>query len=1005
MENETVHGRVRAQALSTPDGTALVQGTRRVTYAELDRLAEGYAAQLAALGVRQGDFLPVRLPRSVRLVGVILGALRLGAAYALLDSAWPDERVHDELDQLRAKLFVTDVPSGSAVPTWSPPESPDPAGAPDPVTVRDADPCAVFFTSGTTGRPKGAVSPHRGVIRLADPGSALPLGPDTVIAHTAAMPWDLFSFELWAPLMTGGTVVLIEEPYLSGNLIRALVARDGLNTTWATTTLFNMLVDEDPDCFCSLRTVMVGGERLSPPHVRAFLNAHPGIALINGYGPVEATVFASTRLIRPGDCDVEGGIPIGTPVPRTRAYVLDGERRCADGELGELCFAGDGLAIGYLGDPELTARKFPTLHGERMYRTGDLGFRDAGGVLHYRGRIDRQLKVRGHRIEPVEVEAVLGRLPGIARAVVLPRLAPDGRCTGMLAFYVPTGPTEPESLLARMRTLVPAYQVPDRLIQVERIPLLANGKLDPAALLAMVPEGPSTVESRAAADPLTETVAGVVAAIVGLAPQRVPLDATLTALGASSLDAGRVAARLGDLLGRPVPLSQVFRTPTVASLAGWIRDSGLSERAAEPDPDGPGALSGMQAYMFMEHVFDPDGLGYHCVFSWRIAGRPDRKALRYAVDYVHRRHPMLSSVYSLGDPPVAQPADLPAPPLREFLVETEEQARVLLGRELARPFRLEKGDVWQAVFVAVREAPVTLFGVAVHHVAFDGGSAAPLGADLAHAYRAFRAGTAPDQPPAPGPARIAAARDAHLRYVDLPAQREYWRRTVAGLPALVYPGPPDTVAAGPVAPMVERPLPAGLVRGLGELAVRYAVSPFVVYLTGYGQALAELTGQHDLGIGTSFNRRGHSVLAGAVACLIDVLCLRMRPRSGAPMAEAFAATAAVVSGAFAAQDVTVYEVARLLDTPAPPDRIPLFQNMFLFQDNVPALLALDGMDAQIFRPPYPGVPSEVVAEIWPAPDGTARLVIGYRPERVPGAFCEALADRYTALLEEYVRVP
>src|SRR5947209_3866609 len=208
MEHETVHGRVRAQALSTPDSTALVHGDRRVSYAELDRLADGYAAHLAALGVRRGDFLPVRLPRSVRLVGVILGALRLGAAYALLDGAWPDERVRDELDQLHATLFVTDREFSSAVPTWSPPAAPAPSDFVDAAGVTGADACAVFFTSGTTGRPKGAVSPHRGVIRLVDPGTVLPFGPDTVISHTAAMPWDLFSLELWAPLMTGGTVVL-----------------------------------------------------------------------------------------------------------------------------------------------------------------------------------------------------------------------------------------------------------------------------------------------------------------------------------------------------------------------------------------------------------------------------------------------------------------------------------------------------------------------------------------------------------------------------------------------------------------------------------------------------------------------------------------------------------------------------------------------------------------------------------------------------------------------------
>jgi len=1007
---ETVHGRLREQAGATPDAVALVHGDRKVSYAELVRLADGYATHLSALGLRQGDLLPVRLRRSVRLVGVILGALQLGAGYALLDAAWPDERVHDELEQLQACLFVTDAPYRCDTPTWSPPDVPAPAPAPPPVDVRPGDPCAVFFTSGTTGRPKGAVSPHQGVIRLADPGTPLPFTADTVVTHTAAMPWDLFSLELWVPLITGGTVVLIDEPFLTGPLVRRLRAQDGLNTVWATTTLFNMLVDEDVDCFAGLRAVMVGGERLSPPHCRAFLEAHPGTTLINGYGPVEATVFVTARVVTLADCDVEGGIPIGVPLPRTRARVLDGERRCAVGEPGELCFSGAGLAVGYLGDPELTARRFPTLDGERLYRTGDLGFQDADGVLHYRGRIDRQLKVRGHRVEPVEVEAVLGRLPGVGRAVVLPRLAPDGRCTGMLAFCTTaTGITsvDPPALLGLMRAKVPAYQVPDRLVVVDRIPLMANGKLDAAALLALVVDEPPAATPdavRALGDAVEEQVAQVLGGIVGLDPRRVPPDAALTALGASSLDAGRLAARLGDLLGRPVPLSQVFATPTLRSLAAWIRSTGAPDSPAAPaaqvprGSDDPAVLSGMQAYLFAEHVLDPDALGHHVVFAWRIAGRPDRKALRHAVEAVHRRHGMLAARYELGDPPVARPSGLPAPALREFLVETEAQALLLLGRELARPFRLEKGEVWQPVFVAVKQEPVTLLAIAAHHVAFDGGSAAPFAADLASAYRAFRAGTALAADPSPSPAAIAAARDAHLRYVDLDAQCAYWRRTVAGLAALPYPdgedGPDPATARAAGAPTVERILPAAAVHAVTALAARHAVSPFVVHLTAYAQALAELTGSRDLGIGTSFNRRGHSVLAPAVTCLIDVLCLRLRPDPGAGTAVALAATAQVVAGAFAAQDVPVHQVAQLLDTPPEPGRMPLFQNMFLYQDNAPAELDLDGLPATPFRPPYPGVPDEIVSEVWPQPDGTAQVIIGYRPDRVSRSFCEALADRY-----------
>jgi mycobactin peptide synthetase MbtE len=1033
LSADTVHELVRGHAAATPDAVALVHGEEQLTYGQLDRLSDAAARGLARAGLRQGDFLPVQLPRSTALVAVVLGALKLGAAYALLDLAWPDERVRDEIGQLGAELLVTATAAPACCPVravspedllGTPPAAATAEGGPATprAEVASGDACCVFFTSGTTGRPKGAVSPHRGILRLVGPGSFVHFGPDTVMPLAAAQPWDLFSLELWAPLLTGGRVVIIDEPYLSAALVPELVARHGVNTAFFTTSLFNMLVDEDLGCFRGLRTVISGGERLSPPQVKAFLAAYPETAMVNGYGPVEATVFASTRLITPADCELPGGIPIGVPVTRTRVHVLDGERPCADGEPGELCIAGDGLAVEYLGNPELTALKFPTLRldgrDERVYRTGDLGFRDGDGVLHYQGRADRQVKVRGHRVEALEVEAVIGGLAGVARCVVLPRQAADGSCVGLLGFYLPDAAApDPEALLKEVRTRLAAYQVPDRLIPVDSIPLMPNGKLDGAVLLALAgpsdqPEALEALEPMQPLEPLQALVRGVFAAVVALPPERIAPDTTLTALGATSLDLGRVAARLGDVLGRPVPVSRIFRAPTVRGLAAWLREAEETAAAlpaavlpaAAPGRDAPAPLSSMQTYMLLNHQVDPDSTGMHCVFSWRIEGRPDRAALRAAVAYVHQRHRILGAVFRYGEPALALPGDSPAPAMTELLVQTEAEARAALDRELARPFRCEEGRNWHPVFIAVREVPVTLFGVAFHHIVFDGGSAAPLGADLAHAYNAFRAGREPDQPPAPGPAQVAADRDVHLRYADLPAQREYWRAATVAMPELSYPEPAEPTGAASA--KVETALPAELVAGVRKFAADNAVSPFVVYVAAYAQTLAELTGQSEFGIGTSLARRGHSTLLRAVDCLIDIVCLRLTAEPGRSGAEAVAATSGAVAAAFAAQDVPIFEVFRLNEAKnghgEAPERPPLFQNMFVLQDNPLAELPLDGLATEYFRPTYPGLPSEFVTDVWPRADGSARLVIGYQPDRVPARFCRALADRYPALLAGFL---
>ncbi|WP_435238082.1 AMP-binding protein [Streptomyces sp. YPW6] len=507
--HETLHGAVARWAARTPAATAVVHGAHRLSYAELDRAAGERAASLARRGVVAGDLVPVLLPRGAELIVSVLAVLKLGAAYALLDPAWPDGRIREVTDRLGARLIVTADPecARSGLPVWSPAGAAAEAPASVPVPVGRAASChpsaavagevslhppgpaggevssdapaCVFFTSGTTGRPKGVLSPHRATARLVRPDTFARFGPDTVIPLAAALPWDAFSLELWAALLSGGTSLVVDEPYLSGQALREVVAVHGADTVWLTSSLLNMVVDEDPDAFLGLAQVITGGERLSVPHVRAFVRRHPGIALINGYGPVESTVFATTHRITEADCDLPGGIPVGRPVPGTRIHVIDGE----------ICVAGDGLALRYLGEPELTEAKFPRVRvdGEdvRVYRTGDLGRLDENGVLHYRGRADRQVKVRGHRVEPAEVERRIQELlPAVRDCRVVAHRNAAGNTEGLVAFCVPERPGDPlTGAAATLAAELVAYQRPDAVLAVAGFPLTAQGKLDERALL------------------------------------------------------------------------------------------------------------------------------------------------------------------------------------------------------------------------------------------------------------------------------------------------------------------------------------------------------------------------------------------------------------------------------------------------------------------------------------------------------------------------------------------
>jgi D-alanine--poly(phosphoribitol) ligase subunit 1 len=495
-DTATIHGAVTRQAGLRPEATALVHGDEEVSYARLDAAADCYAAALQRRGVGPGTRVPVLLPRSPQLVAALLAVLKCGAAYAAVDHRWPVERIRTVARLLGGPLLITDTPRPEfEMPTWQPPEGGLALAAsagerPTPAPCHGSDPAAVSFTSGTTGTPKGVLSPHRATTRLFGTESFADFGPGRVMAQAAPVPWDAFSLEVWGMLTTGGTSAIATGDVLFPQDLRELAACAGVDTVWLTASLFNLFVDEDVDCFTGIRQVMTGGERLSVPHVRAFLDRHPQTTLLNGYGPVESCVFVTARRIRPADCDLPDGIPIGTAVPGTEVHLIDGDRiadHAAGPARGEICVAGDGLALGYLGAPEAATRKFVTLpiagSPTRLYRTGDMARRDDAGVLHFLGRADRQVKISGYRVEPAEIEAVTRRLPGVRECAVVP--VPDGHGSydGLALFYTADADDGPESLQRSLAAALPHYMVPATVRRTESFPTTANGKLDRAALL------------------------------------------------------------------------------------------------------------------------------------------------------------------------------------------------------------------------------------------------------------------------------------------------------------------------------------------------------------------------------------------------------------------------------------------------------------------------------------------------------------------------------------------
>lgn len=578
---ETVHELFDWCVERWPDAVAVRHGDRRVSYAELAAASYAYAADLEARGVGPGQVVPVLMPRSPEFLAVLLAVLRRGAAYAALDPRWPRPRLGALIDRLDGPVLVTAETGPWPKPVWAPPaEGFDALVAsgrrPSPVRVGGDDPSAVFFTSGSTGTPKGVLTAHRGNVRLFDQWAFAPVGGGAVMPQALAATWDAFGLDSWAVLLGGGTVILLEDTLELAARLHELVQDEGVDTVFLPTAVFHMAVDADVSAFTGLRVVGTGGERLSPAHARRFLTSHPGIPLHNMYGPVESTIAATGHLVTLADCVEETGVPIGRPFDNTAVHILDGERVCATGETGEICLAGAGLALGYLDDPGLTAKRFVRLPlgpaGEPVlvYRTGDLGHWSEDGVVLFDGRADRQVKLRGFRVELDDVERSARRTAGVGSCAVVPLTGPDGACEDLSLFYVPAGPADApigeEALRAALAEQLPGYLVPGQIHRLDRLPVLEDRKVDRHALSALAvrlrSRGASGDEPRGATEQLLADLFGE---ILGIGS--VPRDASFFSLGGTSLTAAQLAGRLDQQFAVRLRLAEIFDAPTVRALA------------------------------------------------------------------------------------------------------------------------------------------------------------------------------------------------------------------------------------------------------------------------------------------------------------------------------------------------------------------------------------------------------------------------------------------------------
>ncbi|MGW3071897.1 amino acid adenylation domain-containing protein [Kitasatospora sp. NPDC001132] len=569
-----VHALFEARAARSPEAVALISNERTVSYGELNAAANRLARHLAGLGTGRGDTVAVLAERGPEMVVALLAALKTGAAYTLLDPDFPAERLAGAVADTGAATVVTHRRTSVPIPVdrlvdldASAAELARHAAHDLGLPVDGGDLACVMFTSGSTGRPKGAAVPHRALTTTYLGQDYARFGPDEVWLQCSPVSWDAFALELYGALCFGGACVLQPGQRPDPQTIAELTRRHGVTQLQLSASLFNFLLEDFPETYDGLKLAITAGERASVTHVAKALEAYPELAVANGYGPVES--LGLTTCHRVGPEDVTGGsVPIGVALNGKGVLVLDERLSPVEpGVTGELYATGAGLAYGYLGRPGLTAERFVAspygAPGERLYRTGDLGYVNAEGLLEVTGRIDDQIKIRGFRVEPGEVEDALTRHPAVREAAVaVHEPAPGDR---RLAAYVTVGPDapEPDALLDHLAALLPEHMVPATLDVLAALPLNHNGKVDRKALPA-----PAGRRATAAADPMTEAerlVADAMREVLDLA--EVGREDNFFRIGGNSLAAVRVAMRLSRETGSRVPPQLVFRARTVSAIA------------------------------------------------------------------------------------------------------------------------------------------------------------------------------------------------------------------------------------------------------------------------------------------------------------------------------------------------------------------------------------------------------------------------------------------------------
>ena len=1023
-KSKTIVDLFEEEVSKVPGNNAIVFEGEKLSYQELNERSNQLANYLKKKKVTEGSMIPISIERGSNMMIGILGILKAGCAYVPIDPAYPEDRIKFMLEDTAADVIISSSASIKKLPNlpgvdiieldtdWQviSLEAKDNIAAnilPDTLAY-------VIYTSGSTGRPKGVLVTHQNVVSLVKETDYVSFNDQNILLSTGSSSFDATTFEYWGMLLNGGQLILCpESKLLDHELLKNEIETKEVNIMWFTSSWFNQLVETDISLFEKLKTILVGGEKLSQKHIEKLRKTYPSIEIINGYGPTENTTFSLTYNIK--NTSDNASIPIGRPLNNRSAYVLYSDQKLVPvGVAGEIYLGGSGVAKGYLNQETLTAEKFinnPFAEDalSKLYKTGDLGRWLPGGNIEYLGRIDGQVKIRGYRIELEEIEAVLLQSDLVKQAVVIAKEDNDGD-KKLVGYVVAEDAFEKEKIISYLNSKLPDYMVPTFIVELDRIPLTSNGKVDKRALPD--PEiNTSSQQIIAPGNELEEKLTRIWLDVLKI--DSIGVNDDFFEMGGHSLLAIRLMSVLRKELSLEINIGDIFEYPTIATLASFLgnqsSDTSIPAIKAAPRPENIPLSFSQERLWFIDQM--EGSIQYHIPALFRLKGNLNVDALSKSLQTIINRHEVLRTVFRKKDSNAYQ--YIREKDLWELQLvlgkddkEDNDKLRSQIQQFIRQPFDLSKDHMLRATLINLDKSEHLLL-VTMHHIASDGWSMPVIVKEIASLYNSYDKALPVDLP------------ELEIQYADyaiwqrnylqgevLDKKINYWKNKLSGVAALELPTDYQRPSVYSTRGEVKGfNISKELTDKLNSLSQEEGVTLFMVLLSAFKILLQRYGGQEDICVGIPIANRAQQEVNELVGFFVNTLALRSTVNTNVSFKEFLQQVKATTMEAYEHQDVPFEKVVEAVVKERDLSRSPLFQVMFVLQ-NTPDVPQLKLGDLSLSAESYEHTTTkfDLSFSINENSNGL-RVSVNYSTDLYIGKTIERMFGHFEELLNAIIKAP